>query len=167
MGEAHDYHDYHDHHDHHDHHHDHAPSHKEACAIGGAQVSLEAHTHEQAATVSLDIRPAAGSGFAFQKLVSAMRALASEAEALGGIVGHIKAFAREGDAFAHASVTAADLPPESEGDIGAAFGSNATIQLVAIVLLVDQDALVEVCKTTLQQAETGFANCLFEPDERG
>ncbi len=138
----------HDHHNH-SHHHDHAPSHQETFIIDGAQVLLEAHTHEQAATVSLNIQPVEGARFAFAQLLSAMAVIAREAEAQDGIVGHIKAFAREGDAFAHASVTASDLPLESEGDVEALFGPDATIQLVAIVLLIDQHALIDTCKAAL------------------
>ena len=138
MGEAH----------HHEHHHEHAPAHKETFAIDGAQVALEAHTHEQAATVSLGIKPTEGARFRFKQLIGAMAAIAAEAESEGGIVGHIKAFAREGDAFAHASVTASDLPPESEGDVDAAFGPDAAIQLVAIVLLIDHHSLVDICKAS-------------------
>ena len=142
MSEAH----HHDHDHDHEHHHEHAPAQKEEFAIEGAQMLLEAHTHEQAATVSLDVKPAEGAPLAFKRLIDLMVSIAGEAEAHGGIVGHIKAFAREGDTFAHASVTASDLPVESEGAVEAVFGHDATIQLVAIVLLIDKQALVDICK---------------------
>lgn len=138
MGETHEH-----------HHHEHVPSHKEAFAVEGASVSLEAHMHEEAATVSLGIKPVEGEGFAFTRIIDAMTAIAEQAESQGGIVGHIKGSAREGAAFAHASVTASDLPCESEGDVEAAFGSDATIQIVAIVLLIEQQDLVGICKAAL------------------
>lgn len=151
-GQAHDHEHAHDHgHDHHDHDHAHAHSVSDRFETDAALVSLEAHTHEQAATVSLDIHPKAGQAVAFSSLVETMQAIAADAEAAGGVVGHIKAYARDGAAFAHASVTAADLPPVCEGDVQASFGEGATIQLVSIVLLVGQDDLAALCRACVQR----------------
>lgn len=145
----------HDHdHDHgHEHSHEHAHEHTEAIELAWARVELEAHTHEQAATVSMDIYPSSGSTLSFSELVSAMQAIARAAEQAGGIVGHIKAFAKQDDAFARASVTAADLPPTCDGDQSLEFGSSAEIQVVAIVLLIDQTALLTICKDVLLHAK--------------
>lgn len=131
-------------HDHH--HHDH---HEETVETPWGTVRLEAHTHEQAATVSMALCPAAGKAMAFGSVVELMRQVAERAEAAGGIVGHVKAFARQGDAFAHASVTAAYLEPAVEGDASLGYGERADIQLVAIVLLVSQDELVSICREAL------------------
>lgn len=125
---------------------------KESFDTDAATVSLEAHTHEQAATVSLDIVPKAGSAISFESLVAAMQAIAVGAEEAGGIVGHLKAYARQDDAFAHASVTAPNLPPTCEGDITTRFGEAATIQLVSIVMLIDQDALASLSRTCAAEA---------------
>ena len=133
-------------HDHAHHHHDH---HEETLEISWGSVRLEAHTHEQAATVSMVLCPAAGKAVVFGDVVQLMRQVADRAEAAGGIVGHVKALARQGDAFAHASVTAAYLEPAVEGDASLKYGEQADIQLVAIVLLVSQDKLVRICKETL------------------
>lgn len=111
---------------------------------------MEAHTHEQAATVSLDIHPKEGSLRSFSDLVSAMQTIADAAEQAGGIVGHIKAFAKKGGVFARASVTAADLPPTYDGDRSLALDALADIQLVAIVLLIDQSDLVDICKNAIE-----------------
>ena len=124
-------------------------NHRESFEIPGAEAFLEAHMHDQAATVSMAICPSEGSVFAFAKLVETMRQIAADAEAAGGIIGHIKAFAREEDAFAHASVTTAELDPACEGDISASFGEEADIQLVAIVLLISQDDLIAICRRAL------------------
>ena len=129
---------------------EHEHNHRESFRIACGEVFLEAHLHDQAATVSMAICPDEGSTLAFALLVDAMRAIAARAEALGGIVGHIKGFAREGDVFAHASVTAADQQPTCEGDVEAAFGEGADIQLVAIVLLVEEQALVGICRSVLE-----------------
>lgn len=134
----------------HDHDHDHGHEHQATIfetAWGVAQ--LEAHTHEQAATVSITVHTNAGDTLAFSDIVSLMQQLAEKAEAEGGIIGHIKAFARQGDSFVHASVTAADIAPALEGDTVQCFGEDADIQIVAIVLLVDQDLLVRICEELL------------------
>ena len=143
-------------HDHghvHAHDHDHGHEHSEAIELAWARVELEAHTHEEAATVSMDIYPNSGSILAFCELVDAMQAIARAAELAGGIVGHIKAFAKQDDVFARASVTAADLPPTCDGDQSLALGNTAEIQVVAIVLLIDQAALLAISKDALLQAK--------------
>ena len=139
-------------HDHdHDHAHDHVHhhEHEEVVELSWAHVELEAHTHEQAATVSMNIHPKEGSPVAFVDLVNTMQEIARASEQSGGIVGHIKAFAKRGDAFARASVTAADLPPTCDGDQSLALDASAEIQLAAIVLLVDQADLLAICKQAL------------------
>ena len=145
----------HDHnHEHtHDHEHDHGNSHDhgyvEAFEQEWGSFELEAHMHEQAATVSMNIHPRDGREISFSDLVNVMQSIAQAAENSGGIVGHIKGFARQGDDFAHASVTSADLAPAIEGDKALSFGAEATVQLVAIVLLIDQADLLAICKETL------------------
>ena len=130
--------------EHHEHH-----NHRESFEIAGGEVFLEAHMHDQAATVSLAVCPGEGQVFSFETLIRAMREIATQAELLGGIIGHIKGFAREGEVFAHASVTAADLEPTCEGATKESFGEEADIQLVAIVLLVGQDDLMTICRNAL------------------
>ena len=143
---AHGHHHEHGHgHDHEHHHH----SHMETLQLENALVELEAHTHEQAATVSMRIHPADGATIAFADIIAALQRIARAAEDVGGIVGHIKGFAKQGDAFAHASVTAADLDPTTEGDPALTFGASADIQLAAIVLLVSQNDLLALCKEAL------------------
>ena len=153
-GHGHHHHDHdHDHehgHDHdHEHGHHHHHSHAETLQLENAVVELEAHTHEQAATVSMRIHPADGTTIAFADIIAMLQRIARAAEDVGGIVGHIKGFAKQGDAFAHASVTAADLAPTTEGDPALAFDATADIQLAAIVLLVSQADLLALCKEAL------------------
>lgn len=139
----------HDHHDH-DHDHDHAHDHfEETLEAPWGSVQIEAHTHEQAATVSMVLRPSADALVPFSLIVSSMQRIAEDVEAAGGIVGHVKAFAREGSSFAHASVTAAYLEPALEGGASLGYGTQADIQLVAIALLISQDELVRVCEDAL------------------
>lgn len=145
-GHGHHHHD-HDHDHEHGHHHHH--SHAETLQLENAVVELEAHTHEQAATVSMRIHPADGTTIAFADIIAMLQRIARAAEDVGGIVGHIKGFAKQGDAFAHASVTAADLAPTTEGDPALAFDATADIQLAAIVLLVSQADLLALCKEAL------------------
>ena len=134
----------------HGHAHDHDPHHRESFAISWGEVSLDAHMHDQAATVSMDIRPSGEGSPAFEDLVACMQNIASRAEAAGGIVGHVKAFAKDGDAFAHASVTSAGLAASCEGDLDLALNPNTTVQLVAIVLLVEQQVLIDICRSCLE-----------------
>ena len=121
-------------------------SHRESFEIAGAKTFLEAHMHDQAATVSLAICPLEGTAFAFRTLLETMVIIASQVEAHGGIVGHIKAFAREGDRFSHASVTAAGFEPTCEGEADASFGEGADVQFVAIALFVNKEELASICK---------------------
>lgn len=133
----------------HAHEHEHHHVHEEVVELPWARVELEAHTHEQAATVSMNIHPKEESPVAFADLVNIMQEIARSSEQSGGIVGHIKAFAKRGDAFARASVTAADLPPTCDGDQSLELDASAEIQLAAIVLLVDQADLLAICKQAL------------------
>lgn len=132
-------------HEHHEHH-----NHRESFEIPGAEAFMEAHMHDQAATVSVAICPNGGETFAFERLLAAMVEIAKRAEDIGGIVGHIKGFARDEKAFARASVTEAKASPDSEGDLAAAFGDDADIQLVSIVLLIDEEALIDICRNVLK-----------------
>lgn len=137
-------------HDHgHEHSHDHTHSHAESAEFSWADAKFEVHTHEQAATVSMDLRPHGGCGKGFSDLVAVMQGIARAAESAGGIVGHIKAFVKQGDSSARASVTAAELPPTCDGDQSMSFGDRTDIQLVAIVLLVSETELLEICKEAL------------------
>lgn len=133
----------------HEHAHAHHHTHSETIDLEWADIQFEAHTHEQAATVSMAIHPKAGCTATFSSLVDIMQNIARAAEASGGVVGHIKAFSKQGDAFAHASVTAADLAPTCEGDQSRALEGDADIQLVAIVLLLSEKDLLAICKDAL------------------
>ena len=141
----------HEHEHHHEHEHEHHHGHEEATERAWAHVKLEAHTHEQAATVSMDIHPKSESCIVFANLVDIMQEIARASEQAGGIVGHIKAFAKRDGAFAHASVTAADLPSTCDGDQSLALDSATEVQLVAIALLIDQDDLLAICKQALSR----------------
>lgn len=133
----------------HEHHHEHEQGHTEVLELAFAQVELEAHTHEQAATVSLHIHPRE-QALSFARTVELMQEFARSVEDAGGIVGHIKAFAKQGDTFTHASVTAADLAPTCEGDPQLELGMEADVRLAAIVLLISQDDLLAITKDAIQ-----------------
>lgn len=157
--------DGHDHdHDHghahaHDHGHDHAHAHghdhghnhgqSELMDIPAARIKLEAHVHEQASTVSATFEIREGCTVPFASLVDAMNAIAERVEDEGAIVGHIKAFAKVGGTFAHASVTAAGIAPTCEGDVTTAFGPDGDVQLVAIVMLMELNDLIGIVRSAL------------------
>ena len=134
----------------HEHGHGHEHNHRESFQIACGEAFIEAHMHDQAATVSMAVCPDPSQTVRFDELVSCMQTVADQAEAAGGIIGHIKAFAKQGDAFAHASITSADIDPACEGDLTIALGEEADIQLVAIVLLIEQKSLIDMCRTALQ-----------------
>lgn len=140
----------HDHNHHHHHDHEHHHGHVESVELSWASVDMEASSHEQAATVSVAIRPKPASEAAFSGLVDAMCSIARAVESEGGIVGHIKAFAKRGDVFARASVTAADLPPVCDGDQSLPLDPSADIQFVVIALLIDEERLAAICKDILE-----------------
>lgn len=135
----------------HGHQHDHVHHHGgfEAVELEWGRVELEAHVHDQATTVSMNVLPQEGCTITFSDLIGAMQSIAEAAEGAGGIVGHIKGLARQGSQYAHASVTSVGLAPTVEGDSSLPFGSGAAIQLVAIVLLIGQEDLLAICKSAL------------------
>ena len=96
--------------------HHHGQSHRESFAVPCGEAFLEAHTHDQAATVSMAICPDEGKGMAFADLAAALEGIACRVEEVGGIIGHIKAFAREDAFFARASVTQAGMGVDVYGD---------------------------------------------------
>ena len=112
---------------------------------------LESHVHDQAATVSATIHANPDAGKAFQALVDALRDIACKVEAAGGIVGHIKAYARTEDSFAHASVTDAQHAPACEGDLQLPLGLDVQCQLVAIALLIDLEQLERIVTDTVER----------------
>ena len=135
----------------HEHAHEHEHEHgthdvlESACAT----IHLESHTHEETATVSMDIEPHVDSALSFSDIVTLMQAVASAVESAGGIVGHIKAFARRDDAFVHASVTASYLDPECEGDTEICLDTATELQLAVIALLIEREQLLALCKNAL------------------
>ena len=142
----------HEHHEHshaHDHghahhHHDHDHTHEQEIEIGWGTANLESHVHDQASTVSATIHAQSGSSVTFETLVEALQGVAQQVESAGAIVGHIKAYARSGESFAHASATDAQHVPACEGDIDLLLDSDVQCQLVAIALLIELDELERI-----------------------
>lgn len=142
----------------HDHEHEHAHEHEhehgltESLELTLASCDIEAHSHEQASTVSVALQVKEGQELAFGKLVDVMVAVAERVESAGGIVGHIKASCNTGDDFARASVTAAGLAPQVEGaGVVATHGSD--VKLVFIAMLVGLEDLLEIAKAHLSELE--------------
>ena len=133
----------------HEHHHDHGHIHERAVELGWGAAALESHVHDQAATVSATIHVQSDSDVTFEVLVEALQGVAQQVESAGAIVGHIKAYARAGDAFAHASATDAQHAPACEGDAGMLLDSDTQCQLVAIALLIELDELERIVVSQL------------------
>lgn len=143
----------HKHHDHgheHDHEHAHEHAHEHTVELGWAGVTLESHVHDQASTVSATIHAQSDSGKSFEALVGALQTVAQRVESAGAIVGHIKAYARSSESFAHASVTDAQHSPACEGDVDLLLSSDVQSQLVAIVLLINLDELEHIVVEALE-----------------
>ena len=135
----------HDHdHDHGHHHHDHEHAHEREIELGWGAATLESHVHDQASTVSATIHANADSSMTFEALVEALQGVAQQVESAGAIVGHIKAYARSGDSFAHASATDAQHAPACEGDFQLPLTPEVQCQLVAIALLIELDELEQI-----------------------
>ena len=133
----------------HEHAHDRSHNHERAVELGWGTGALESHVHDQAATVSLTINAQADAGRTFQELVDALQQIALQVESAGGIVGHIKAYAREGEAFVHASATDAQHAPACEGDASLVLGPATNCQFVSIALLIDLAQLEQIVLAAL------------------
>ena len=108
--------------------------------------------HEQAVTASIAIEPLPGLRVRFDDVVGFMERVASYVEEHGGIVGHIKALAREGDVSAHASVVAAGMTERPDAGELVDFGEEADIQMVVIAFLLDCDMLLALCQKAVDEA---------------
>ena len=100
--------------------------------------------HEQAATVSATVNLADGCTAQFSQVADALRQIAAQSEAAGGIVGHVKAFAETPQGLSHASCTDALQGVATGGDSDMALDSDSRIQLVAIVMLIELDELERI-----------------------
>lgn len=135
-------------HDHdHDHHHEH--THEREVELGWGTATLESHVHDQAATVSATIHAQSESSVTFDTLIMALQDIAQRVESEGAIVGHIKAYARSGESFAHASATDAQHAPACDGDSQLPLASDVQCQLVAIALLIDLPELEQIVLSAL------------------
>ena len=76
--------------------------------------------------------------------------MAKQVESAGGIVGHIKGYARIGDPFVHASATDAQHAPAPEGDTSIPLDVDTQAQLAAIALLIDLDDLEQLVVSALE-----------------
>ena len=143
-------HQHHDHdHGHGHHHHGHEHTHEREVQLGWGTAALESHVHDQASTVSATIHVQPGSGVTFETLVEALQGIAQQVESAGAIVGHIKAYARAGELFAHASATDAQHAPACEGDASLLLEPDTQCQLVAIALLIELDELERIVVSQL------------------
>ena len=130
------------------HEHEHAHEHGRTAVLdtASAHIEFEGHLHEQAAAVTMLIHPHTAVEIAFTALTETMERIAQSIEATGGIVGHIKVSAQQGNTFAHASIVQADQSPSCAGDAECTFDEAAAIQIAAIALLVGLDELMDICE---------------------
>ena len=123
----------HEHHHHHDHDHDHGHHHEHS--------NIEISTHEDATIATVKMALGTDKDAAKVQLKSFMTAVGAEAEAEGGMVGHIKFFLKEsvGEMF---SMT----DPEDEIQIKPAALPEYTAEGVCIIVGISPDALEDIVK---------------------
>ena len=132
-------HDHHDHghhdHDHHDHdHHDHEHDH--------GVPSLEMSSHEQAVIATVRCVIPGEYGEAVDALKDAMRKTAAEIEDNGGLIGHVKAFAREENRSCMISIPEAD-----DVQVREAVSPSVHVECANIVFSLTADRLEAIVRT--------------------
>ena len=145
-------HDHHHHHHDHDHEHHHHHHHDDDCDCGchdhdhehhhhHEHSNIEISTHEDATIATVKMALGTDKDAAKVQLKSFMTAVGAEAEAEGGMVGHIKFFLKEsvGEMF---SMT----DPEDEIQIKPAALPEYTAEGVCIVVGISPDALEDIVK---------------------
>lgn len=124
-------HDHEHHHHHHDHDHEHHHHHDE---------KIEVTTHEDATIATIKIALGSDKDAALVQLKSFMRAVGEEAEAEGGMVGHIKFFLKE----SHGEMLS--MTDLDEIQIKPAAVPEYTAEGVAIIVNLDPDKLEDIVR---------------------
>ena len=116
----------HDHHHGHDHEHHHEHHHHEQEAFPAVSV----YTHETATVGSVKCRIAGEYEEALNRLQKCMEETAREVEAAGGLIGHVKAFAKEEARYCMISITdGEDVQRKSGTECGSACGKTRILFL--------------------------------------
>lgn len=128
----------------HEHHHHHE---EQSRAIDGRYLNgtLNARVHEQAAVASVVLDIGDSVELPLEYIVTVMGRIARLSESAGGIVGHIKARITNGEQMGHISVVDAANPAVVEGSLPEVLDSSFSIELAAIILLLDPATLATLC----------------------
>lgn len=95
---------------------------------------LESNIHEGAAVVSSKIALKTGCTLPSLQLAKVMAEVAEAIESVGGIIGHIKAFASDANAqVIHLSITDASQAIHTEGPVDSLLDEKFSIEMVLIV----------------------------------
>lgn len=156
---GHHYHHEHDHihdHDHgscdcgcnHQHHHDDAKT--ISANVGGGIALCKLTTHEGALVVSCALE-LENSTLSPACLASALAGVASDVEKLGGIVGHVKCAASNGEGSLHISVTQAGIEPTVMTSNLEVIDEDSEINIAVICFAVEHQELLDILLTRLER----------------
>ena len=100
----------------------------------GAELLFEAHEHEGAAAISCTVQPRKGCVIPFADLVEALMSAGATLEGAGAFIGHLTAFADDGERTAAVSITDLATGPAIIGDASVLITPGTQAQAVAIVV---------------------------------
>ena len=125
-----------------DHHHDH---HHEAQTmsfnVGGGVALCRLSSHEEANIVSCTLE-LENTELELQSLAAALAGVATDIEEAGGLIGHIKCAAQNGESFARISVTQAGIDPFVESHNLEILNEETDISLALIVFAVEHEQII-------------------------
>ncbi len=125
-----------------DHHHDH---HHEAQTmsfnVGGGVALCRLSSHEEANIVSCTLE-LENTELELQSLAAALAGVATDIEEAGGLIGHIKCAAQNGESFARISVTQAGIDPFVESHNLKILNEETDISLALIVFAVEHEQII-------------------------
>ena len=126
------------HHEHHEHHHE---AQTMSFNVGGGVALCRLSSHEEANIVSCTLE-LENTELELQSLAAALAGVATDIEEAGGLIGHIKCAAQNGESFARISVTQAGIDPFVESHNLKILNEETDISLALIVFAVEHEQII-------------------------
>ena len=126
------------HHEHHEHHHE---AETLSFNVGGGVALCRLSSHEEANIVSCTLE-LENTELELQSLAAALAGVATDIEEAGGLIGHIKCAAQNGESFARISVTQAGIDPFVESHNLKILNEETDISLALIVFAVEHEQII-------------------------
>lgn len=130
----------------HDHAHDHARRSEHPLSWG--ELFLSESSHDETAVVSAGLVVSEGARVPFSSLTRILEEIALGIEGRGGVVGHIKASVRAGDAVARISVTQAAQGATFVGSSIDSLDADAEVEFVAIASNIEPAVVADVVRAS-------------------